>query len=287
MKLSEIYIRDPFILPYDGRYYLFGTPGQYSWAGQDGFYCHISDDLENWSEPIHCFEAPDGFWATEHYWAPEVHYYNGRFFMFASFFAKGHMRAVQVLAADKPEGPYEVWSCPLTPNDWMCLDGTLYVENGVPYMIFCHEWVQVSDGEMCIVRLTDDLKGTVGQPRVLFKASQTGWSSPKISGGLVTDGPYMHTCADGRLIMIWSSYDENGYVEAVAYSDNGSVNGEWKHCQKTMSSVNGGHGMIFKTFDGEMLFTMHHPNGPAGSERAAIMKLAEIPDEPFLKIVTK
>ena len=94
MKLSEIHIRDPFILTFEGKYYLFGTPGKFAWQGSGGFWCNISEDLENWSEPIKCFDPPEGFWATENYWAPEVHYYNNRFYMFASFMAKRHMRAV-------------------------------------------------------------------------------------------------------------------------------------------------------------------------------------------------
>lgn len=285
VKLSEINIRDPFILPFRGKYYLFGTPGKYAWSGAGGFWCHISEDLENWSEAIKCFEAPDGFWATENYWAPEVHYYNGRFYMFASFYAKGHMRAVQVMSSDKPEGPYEIWSNPLTPNDWMCLDGTLYVEDGIPYMIFCHEWMQVTDGEMCIVRLSDDLKKVIGQPEVLFKASEPKWASSKEYGGFITDGPFLHKCSDGKLIMIWSNFDDNGYVEAVAYSENGSIKGKWKHCEKTVSAVNGGHGMIFNTFEGKTMFTMHHPNTPSGAERAQITEIREISDEPFLEII--
>lgn len=284
MKLSEIHIRDPFILPFEGKYYLFGTPGKCAWEGGAGFYCNISEDLENWSEPIKCFDPPKGFWATENFWAPEVHYYSGRFYMFASFLGKGHMRAVQVLASDKPEGPYEVWSDPLTPNDWMCLDGTLYVENGVPYMVFCHEWVQVTDGEMCIVRLSDDLKNAVEPPRILFHASTPDWASSKEHGGFITDGPFLHKCADGRLVMIWSSFDEHGYIEAVAYSENGTVNGKWRHCKKPLLSDNGGHGMIFKTFEGKLLFTLHLPNGPDGAERAQIMEVAEIIGEPFLSI---
>ena len=205
--------------------------------------------------------------------------------MFASFMAKGHMRAVQVLASDKPEGPYEVWSCPLTPNDWMCLDGTLYVEDGVPYMIFCHEWVQVTDGEMCIVRLSDDLKRAVGEPKLLFKASQPSWASSKDRSRFITDGPFLHKCSDGRLMMIWSSIVDNEYIEAVAYSEDGTVNGKWKHCKNTVSAVNGGHGMIFKDFDGKLFFIMHCPNTPHGAERAKIMEIEEISDEPYIEII--
>lgn len=285
MKLSEIHIRDPFVLPFENNYYLFGTPGKYAREGGEGFWCHISKNLEDWSEPIKCFDSPKGFWANDNYWAPEVHYYKGRFYMFASFMANGHMRAVQVLASDRPEGPYEVWSCPLTPNNWMCLDGTLYVEDEIPYMIFCHEWAQIKDGEMCIVQLSDDLKNTVGKPKLLFKASEPNWSSEKINNGFITDGPFIHKCKDDRLLMIWSSFDDNGYVEAVAYSKSGKINGEWKHCEKTVSAVNGGHGMIFRDFNGKLFFTMHYPNLPYGSERTLIKEIREISNEPYLEIV--
>lgn len=285
MKLTEIHMRDPFILPFDGKYYLFGTSGKYSWEGCGGFFCHISDDLINWSEPILCFEPPKKFWANENFWAPEVYYYKGKFYMFASFKAEGHMRAVQILVSDRPEGPYSIWSCPLTPNDWMCLDGTLYVENEVPYMVFCHEWMQIKDGEMCVTQLSDNLKNQIGQPSILFKASQTEWSSTKLHGGYITDGPFMYKHSNGMLLMIWSSFDENGYVEAVAYSKVGNINGKWQHCKTPLSSVNGGHGMIFRTFEGKLFFTMHCPNLPSGVERPTLYEIKEIDEEPYLRII--
>jgi len=287
MKLSEIHIRDPFILTYDNKYYMYGAPGKHAWDGQAGFLCYTSDDLDNWSEPIQCFTPPKDFWADTNFWAPEVHYYKGRFYMFAFFYREDEtrMRATQILASDSPEGPFEVWSQePVTPNNWMCLDGTLYVENDVPYMIFCHEWLQTVDGEMCVVELSADLKSAVSKPKVLFKASESGWAIRNNGDGYVTDGPFLHKTNDGKLVMIWSSFSENGYAEAVAYSDNGSINGNWKHCEKMLSSQNGGHGMIFKDLNGEMRFTMHFPNSPFGAERAKIFFLEDIKEEPFLKM---
>ena len=35
----------------------------------------------------------------------------------------------------------------------MTLDGTLYVENGLPYMVYAHEWIQILDGTMEAVPL--------------------------------------------------------------------------------------------------------------------------------------
>ena len=58
-------------------------------------------------------------------------------------------RASALLVAYTPEGPFvPLTGKPHTPADWMSLDGTLYVENGKPYMVFCHEWTQVTDGSM-------------------------------------------------------------------------------------------------------------------------------------------
>lgn len=287
MKLSDIHIRDPFILIFENKYYMYGAPGKNAWDGQGGFLCYVSNDLEEWSEPIKCFTPPENFWADTNFWAPEVHYYNGRFYMFASFYRKDEtrMRATQILASDFPQGPFEVWSDePVTPRDWMCLDGTLYVENGTPYMIFCHEWLQTVDGEMCVVELSEDLKTAVGEPKVLFKASESGWAIKNNGNGFVTDGPFLYMTSNGKLTMIWSSFSKNGYAEAVAFSENGSINGEWKHCENMLSAQNGGHGMIFKDLNNNLRFTMHYPNSPFGEERAKLYYLDEISSDPFFAL---
>lgn len=284
MLLKDYKVRDPFILPFDGKYYLYKSVGIPGKAG--GFACAVSSDLVNWSEPEVCFTPPEGFWATRQYWAPEVHLYNGRFYLFATFMAEGHMRATQIMASDKPEGPFEVWSCPVTPPDWMCLDGTLYVEDGAPYIVFCHEWLQVGDGEVCAMPLSHDLKAPAGEPRLLFRASDAKWSKTHNGKDQITDGPFLHRNADGRLIMTWSSFGRDGskYYAGVAYSSNGRLDGEWINCDEPIYSADGGHGMLFSGFDGRLYFTLHSPNAPGGEERCRIFPATEIAREPFLKL---
>ncbi|MGN1022292.1 MAG: family 43 glycosylhydrolase, partial [Lachnospiraceae bacterium] len=86
MTSSEILIRDPFVLPYQGKYYLYGTRSETAFAKEAfGFDVYVSDDLKNWSAPAECFHRPEGFWAVMHYWAPEVHLYQNAFYMFATF----------------------------------------------------------------------------------------------------------------------------------------------------------------------------------------------------------
>ena len=75
MRLNEINIRDPFILPYDGVYYLYGKVK----LNDTRFVVYKSIDLTEWSEPKVVFEPPSDFWATKAFWAPEVHEYKGRF----------------------------------------------------------------------------------------------------------------------------------------------------------------------------------------------------------------
>jgi len=175
MKREDIRIRDPFVLPYNNKYYLYGTgiPGAEDINVGRQFWCYISEDLKEWSEPVLCFDAPDDFWGQKNFWAPEVHLYNGKFYMFASFYAEGKNRATQALVADTPTGPFKVFGKPLTPPEWMCLDGTLYLDEDVPYLVFCHEWLQICDGEIAIVPLKQDLSAPNGEPMVLFSASES------------------------------------------------------------------------------------------------------------------
>ena len=89
MKLSDINIRDPYVLLHEDKYYLYGTRGETCWGEGDGFDVYVSDDLENWSDAHEVFHNDGSFWANKNYWAPEVHKWNGEFYMFASFKREG------------------------------------------------------------------------------------------------------------------------------------------------------------------------------------------------------
>ena len=104
---------------------------------------YVSDNLIEWDGPFPAFRPPNDFWADRNFWAPEVHQYQGQFYMFITFKADGVRRGTQILRADTPEGPFvPINERQLTPDSWECLDGTLYVDNNSqPWMIFCHEWV--------------------------------------------------------------------------------------------------------------------------------------------------
>ncbi len=279
MKLSDINIRDPFVLLHEGQYYLYGTRGATCWGKADGFDAYVSDDLVTWSEPHEIFHNDGSFWADRNYWAPEVHQWQGAFYMFASFKAEGVCRGTCILKADNPLGPFVPHSDgPVTPADWECLDGTFYVDRqGKPWMVFCHEWVQAIDGEIQALPLTDDLSAPAGSPRLLFTASEAEWIVPgrPVQGkpSFVTDGPFMWRTADGELLMLWASFSKEGYTQGLARSTNGEIDGKFVQIDPLFMK-DGGHGMVFRTKEGKLMLTLHSPNTTL-EERPVFFELKE------------
>lgn len=261
---KDINIRDPFVLVHEGKYYLYGTRGHECWGKGTGLDCYVSSDLENFEEPVEVFTPAPDFWADKNFWAPEVHFYEGAFYMFASFKTDGVCRGTQILKADSPLGPFKPHSDgPLTPRDWECLDGTLYIEkenDNQPYMVFCHEWVQITDGTVCAVPLSKDLKTTIGEPKVLFHASEAPWIVDIRGGNYVTDGPFIYRGDDGKITMLWSSFGKEGYTLALAHSETNTIAGPWKQEEKLLFEKDGGHGMLFKALDGRIMGSLHSPN---------------------------
>jgi hypothetical protein len=278
---DQIQLRDPFVLPVpqEGMYYLFGTTDKNCWGAGTGFDTYRSKDLALWEGPLPAFRPPSGFWADQNFWAPEAYSYKGAWYLFASFKAAGHARGTQILKAAHPEGPYlPLSSGPLTPSDWECLDGTLFVEtSGKPWMIFCHEWVQVGDGEICAMPLTSDLSKADGKPVVLFRASEASWSSAFRGDKHVTDGPFLHRTKSGRLLMLWSTIGPEGYTLGYAFSSTGDILGPWVQAKTPLFGRDGGHGMIFRSFGGGLFLTLHHPN-KSPNERARFIPIEETPE---------
>ena len=274
MTFKDINIRDPFILLYDGKYYLYGTRGETTWVQADGLDVYVSEDMETWSKPHECFSVPENFWADKEIWAPEVHIYNGSFYMFVTLRSDERKRATQILKSESPLGPFLPFTDGvITPADWTCLDGTFYVDkNGDPYIIFCHEWVEVKDGEIHAMKLKKDLTAPAGEPVLLFKASEPEWAD-KSRDTFVTDGPFMYRTECGKLLMIWSSSTQRGYVQAVACSDNGEIDGNWYH-EKLLYEKDGGHGMIFEDYNGKKHLILHSPNDHL-LERPVLFDVAE------------
>jgi beta-xylosidase len=266
-------LRDPCILVEDGVYYAYGT----------GWHCfkNVSGNLEGpWEDlgVVASVANPDTDGGS--HWAPEVHRYNGAFYMFTTYYnsATAH-RGCIILKSDSPEGPFvEITNGHITPADWDAIDGTLYVDpEGQPWMVFVHEWTCMPDGvgSFAAAKLSPDLTHFISEPIELFKANEPHWARAG-----VTDGCWMYTTKEGELLMIWSNFDAFGYVVAVARSASGRLDGEWIHEENLLYSkymtgeYEGGHGMIFTDVDGQMYLSFHSPNSAIGDRQEKPVFLA-------------
>ena len=281
---KDFRIRDPFVLADNGTYYLYESK---PWFGGKGVSVRTSKDLEHWSEKMPAMIVPEGVPVTA-VWAPEVHKHEGAYYLFTTLTEKkgsapikamdpkakeGHLtpRGTWVFKSESPLGPFKpVKMGPIPPKEWMTLDGTLYVEDGQPYMVFCHEWCQVDNGRMCYAPLAKDFASFTAPPKTMFAARD---AMPGASH--VTDGPFFYRSPkNGDLYMIWSNFVKgHGYCVLLRKSTTGKIAGPWTK-DEILYGKNGGHGMLFRTFDGKLLLTLHQPN----SGEAERMKLFEIED---------
>lgn len=269
--------RDPCVVPYNGVYYLYSS-------NDTGYVVETSTDLKYWSAPKTIFDKSwkADFTGIADFWAPECHYYNGKFYLIATYKSStNNHRGCGVWVSDTPDGEFTLISDGhITPSDWDAIDGTLYVDKeGQPWMVFVHEWTSTDNGigRMCYAKLSSDLSRFVEEPVEIFAADDPSWTDE-----CVTDGCYMYRTEDGELLMIWSNFasDEfNNYTIGIAKSSNGEIDGNWIQQDEVLhtfdnSSVysvfNGGHGMIFEGFDGQKYITFHAPNN-AGEWMTYIM----------------
>ena len=261
MKCSDINIRDPFVLFEDGTYYLYGTRAAQFGRKTGGFDVYTSKDLENWSAPHECFDSEAHGMNLDVNWAPEVHKYKGAYYMLATFTrASNNLRGTFILKADNPLGPFVPHGKKqLTPDDWECLDGTLYVDDaGKPFIVFCHEHTQIIDGTICYTALSDDLTEAQGDTVTLFAASECAFADLHRSGHWITDGPFLCRGKNGALFMLWSSFVNGKYAQLVVKFKNGCLGKDLVHLPPLVDS-DGGHGMIF--CDGQKTYlTYHTPN---------------------------
>lgn len=278
LRLPDMPLHDPWIVAdaEAGLYRLYtsnipavsGTPGL-------GTMMYVSRDLKVWSPAKAVFVAPSGAWFDGGAWAPEVHEWRGRWWLFATFHneaaalpaagrRKPYRRGTVAAVADRPDGPFKLVreGEPVAPKALMTLDGTLYVDPaGKPWFVYAHEWLQAADGAIAALPLTDDL-AAAGPSRRLFKASDAPWAKgdkrPEGDTTYVTDGPELFRTRTGALLMLWSSYDADGYVQSQARSRSGTLAGPWEQLEPLVR-YDSGHGMLFRRFDGQLMMVLHRP----------------------------
>ena len=214
---------DPFMYEHNGVYYLTGTG-----ASSRGFPCYTSDDLKSWKYVGWLWEKNDESWATRLFWAPEVKYYKGKFYMTYSGLGKAaNGLRIALAVSEKPEGPFTDLSAPLFDIGVGAIDGHIFVDGDQPYLFFSinGEMDGYSYGIVYGVKLSEDLTTIVGDTVKLLEASQD-WERVNWARNRCNEGPFVFKYKD----KYYMTYSGNHTFEpnyGIGYAWASSPLGPW------------------------------------------------------------
>jgi beta-xylosidase len=152
---------DPFVIADGGRFYAYATQ-----RDESGFQLMESPDLVHWTPRRLEFKIP---WAREHYWAPEVVRYQGKFYMtYSALDPKTRRHHIAVATADTPLGPFTHRAILVRGDDNKVgvIDATIDVEDdGAAYLVYSEE----DPRRIVLRRLKPDLLAVEGEPEELIR----------------------------------------------------------------------------------------------------------------------
>ena len=194
---TDIRVHDPVMIKQGDTYYLFCT-------GR-GISMFSSPDMETWTELAPVFAEPPA-WTTEavsdfrgHFWAPDVSYYDGRYYLYysVSSFAKNTsaIGLVTNITLD-PKDPNYQWEdqgmiIQSVPNRdlWNAIDPNLIVdEQGYPWLNFGSFWEGLK-----MVRLVPN-RDQLAEPQewyTIAKRQRTDFLDDKRPGDAALEAPFI------------------------------------------------------------------------------------------------
>lgn len=151
---------DPFILRFNGKYYLYPS----TCSNKHEIYCFVSTDLVNWSSGyVVCKDK-----VTSNAYAPEVIYYNGYFYLVTSPNGRGHY----IFKSKSPLGPFKR----ITNNISNMIDGSFTIDKdfNLLFLRANHKGISIlkmdeNFNPICRKNLQADLNGWTEGPSITYR----------------------------------------------------------------------------------------------------------------------
>lgn len=289
---EPIILGDPFVYEHENRYYMTGTYG----TTNDGFPCYISDDLIHWEFHGMLWEKKEDGWASGAFWAPEVKYYNGKFYLTYSGISKSlDGLRIALAVSEKPEGPFTDLYAPWFDYGFGAIDGHIFTDGDQPYLFFSMNGAQdgYSFGITYGVQLSKDLSHPVGDTVRLIEASQD-WERVNWEQNRCNEGPFVFKHNN----TYYMTYSANHTFEpnyGIGYATASAPLGLWtKAAENPIASKDAalnitgiGHNSLLPTKNKNEWLIIYHthadPTQPENQKRHANIGLLQIDKDGRLK----
>lgn len=263
------YFADPFVFRAHDRYVAVGTG---SVVDGRAFEVLVSDDLVRWRPVGGALERLPEENGSD-YWAPEVAFCDGRWWMYYSvgFGDRGHH--LRVAVADTPTGPYTDCGIDLTPDERFAIDPHPFQDvDGTWYLFYARDVLEGDRvGTMLAVDVLANMTHLSRSPRTILRPSgdwQIFLRNREMYGQVydwhTLEGPTVRR-RDGRYYCFYSggSWETEGYGVAYALAD--SPLGPWSEPEGALpllTSVPGkvigpGHNSVVTTPSNQDVLVYH------------------------------
>jgi len=279
-------IGDPFVLlSDDGYFYMYAT------SGGMGFTGWRSENMVDWTRLGVVFNPPQpDHWGFGDFWAPEVFFRNGRYYMFFSARERrSNSLRIGVAVSERPSGPFvDLFGEPLFDFGWAAIDGHLFTDDcGTNWLYFardCSENVVngVNESHIYVVQLSEDLLSIVGEPIFLTRPTQQ-WEAQ--GSWRWNEGPWVIK-HDGLYYLMYSAnyFASRDYSVGYAVSDSPTgpfvkyENNPILQAPRGWDHVSGpGHHSVVWSRDGREMFAVYHthtfPANPTGNRQVQIDRM--------------
>ncbi len=291
------YFADPFVLLHEGRYYAYGT-GQERLPG-GVFEVLGSQDLIDWTSLGGVLPPLPDPQLTD-YWAPEVAFSDGLFYMYYSVGQADKGHGLRVAVASRPEGPFQDQGLVLTPELPFAIDAHPFRdEDGEWYLFYARDLLEGERvGTSLAVDRLLDMQTLQGKPRTVLTASQD-WQLYQ-SGRPMYDGVYDWHTLEGPFVVkrgglyycFYSGGAWTGESYGVSYALAEHPLGPWREpvgdgplVVRTVPGqvVGPGHNSLVLGPGGEDVFVYHAWDAAQTARRLCLDRLLWTPDGPRLQ----
>jgi beta-xylosidase len=272
------YFADPFVWKHESRYYAVGT-GPISdepTAGEADFTTYkiggkemaipllVSDDLVNWKLHGGALEVPS-FASGAVFWAPEVAYAEGKFYLYFSFATEGLKHKLSVAVSEDPRGPYRFAGTLLSDSDdcSFAIDAHAFKDDdGKWYLFYARDFLdfdpKVRAGTALVMDELVGMTRLAGKHRTVLRAKcewQRFQANREMYGGVYDWHTLEGPCVRKRNGVYYCFYSGGCYQGESYGVDYGVANRVWGPYS---DEGNESGARVLKTVPGKVIGPGHH-----------------------------